>query len=747
MNKKLIAVVAIIAFFCLAAATNAHALWGKPSEVKQESYDRLVKKNLELNAKIDSLVKDYENFKERYRLLMERVKSLQYEKERLLKENRLSKFTVSGSESEIKNLKKKLSETEARLSRTEGVPAEKAAEAEKYKKRASMLEGELNATRSEIQAMEKDLKEAVMASEDRTMGAEREKDEFEKKLKADLNAQYAIRRTQNEKITALSDEIQKLRSVAKKEIPKESELRALKDRVNALQAENAGIRKNLNELKKSYGSKEGDATSLNAIVRKLKADLKTQDAIRNTQDDKIKSLEKDLKTARSELDTQYASRNTQDDKIKSLEKKLQFAQKEIQSAAKSQKSTEKNLETTRSNLKTREKELETQDAIRNTQDEKIKSLEKDLKSARSDLKAKEKDLKEGIKVLGAEQQKLEAENKALEKELKTMDDGRGTMDEKIKGLEKDLNTQHAIRKTQDEKIKSLEKDLKTARSGLKASEKDLKTQDAIRNTQDDKINALEKKFETARSELKAKEAELKEAAKASDAGYKKLEAEKAGFEKKLEAEFKVRYAEVKAKDKEIRLLDSKLESGKKKLETVKADFKKRKTREKEKTGKLTADIKDLKKELRDTRSELKKEISGLKKENSRLAAEEKYARRAQKAAERREEQVRKSVDEVKAKLNKERLDMHYNLAVVFDKAGMYKDAEREYLKCLALKPDDAGVHYNLGILYDDKLNNNHKAKTYYTRFLELRPMGDDTTCVKDWLFNIEQENRLGVEMR
>ena len=170
----------------------------------------------------------------------------------------------------------------------------------------------------------------------------------------------------------------------------------------------------------------------------------------------------------------------------------------------------------------------------------------------------------------------------------------------------------------------------------------------------------------------------------------------------------------------------------------------------EKNAELEAErlrIRSREEKLSSELKEEKEEVLSLKGNIKTLSAEVKYARHAQRAAERKEEQVRKKVEETLSKLNKERLDMHYNLAVVFDKNRMYEDAEREYLKCLKLKPEDAGVHYNLGILYDDKLNDNNKARRHYETFLELRPKGDDSYKVREWLYNIVQEKRIGPEVR
>lgn len=92
--------------------------------------------------------------------------------------------------------------------------------------------------------------------------------------------------------------------------------------------------------------------------------------------------------------------------------------------------------------------------------------------------------------------------------------------------------------------------------------------------------------------------------------------------------------------------------------------------------------------------------------------------------------------------NKQKLDMHFNLAVAYDKTKMYKAEEREYMECLRLDPRDANVHYNLGILYDDKLKDDAKAIKHYQRYLQLRPMGEDSEQVKEWIMHAEQRQRL-----
>ncbi|MCK5711809.1 MAG: tetratricopeptide repeat protein, partial [Hyphomicrobiaceae bacterium] len=103
--------------------------------------------------------------------------------------------------------------------------------------------------------------------------------------------------------------------------------------------------------------------------------------------------------------------------------------------------------------------------------------------------------------------------------------------------------------------------------------------------------------------------------------------------------------------------------------------------------------------------------------------------------------------QTKEEIAEQKLKLHYNLALAYDRRGMYKKEEREYIKCLKINPNDANVHYNLAILYDDKLNYNNKAVKHYEIFLKLRPSGTDVEKVKDWMLYAEQEDRLGAEMK
>ena len=85
---------------------------------------------------------------------------------------------------------------------------------------------------------------------------------------------------------------------------------------------------------------------------------------------------------------------------------------------------------------------------------------------------------------------------------------------------------------------------------------------------------------------------------------------------------------------------------------------------------------------------------------------------------------------------RDRLTLAYNLACIYKAAREYTKAETEFMKALELAPDDPGVHYNLGILYDDNLDNSRKALVHYQRFLELAPHDTDAPKVIEWMSSL-----------
>jgi Flp pilus assembly protein TadD len=69
-------------------------------------------------------------------------------------------------------------------------------------------------------------------------------------------------------------------------------------------------------------------------------------------------------------------------------------------------------------------------------------------------------------------------------------------------------------------------------------------------------------------------------------------------------------------------------------------------------------------------------------------------------------------------------------------------AIREFEKAVQLKPDDADAHYNLAILYDEKLRDNDKALEHYRAYLKIAPNSKDSQKVSKWIIDKESENKV-----
>lgn len=100
------------------------------------------------------------------------------------------------------------------------------------------------------------------------------------------------------------------------------------------------------------------------------------------------------------------------------------------------------------------------------------------------------------------------------------------------------------------------------------------------------------------------------------------------------------------------------------------------------------------------------------------------------------ERLKDIVRRIQEASRREIIIFHYNKAAVYRASLMYKKAEEEYLAALTMDSNDAAVHYNLAILYDDNFKDKKKARIHYERFLELAPDDADAPKVREWLASI-----------
>ena len=80
-------------------------------------------------------------------------------------------------------------------------------------------------------------------------------------------------------------------------------------------------------------------------------------------------------------------------------------------------------------------------------------------------------------------------------------------------------------------------------------------------------------------------------------------------------------------------------------------------------------------------------------------------------------------------VRRQKVTLAYNIGCVYKASKQYSKAEHEFMKALALAPQDPAIHFNLGVLYDDNMSQPDKARLHYQKFLELAPQDDDAPRV------------------
>ncbi len=340
----------------------------------------------------------------------------------------------------------------------------------------------------------------------------------------------------------------------------------------------------------------------------------------------------------------------------------------------------------------------------------LKTLEKEYKKLTAEKKGLEKRQDKLTAVMGQAQEDFRKERLDLEKKLKSAEE---------KGLrtEKTLAMEVALCRTKEEELKSRyqtllfeHEDSKREIPRLKEENEDLSEQ--LKKSDEEKKAAREK-FEQLEEIWHGKEFVFKK----EESHWRQQRREISGGKEKLEKELQQTQKEMALNERKLQDLKVVLQQTEDKMTAL------RKQSEAERLAKKEQEA-------------LIKKLMGEK-----SVMEVKLARQPQRrmsSAGSRLPRRGKSV----AGVDRQRLDMHFNLAVAYDKTGMYREEEQEYLQCLKIDPDDANVHYNLAILYDDRLNDNIKAVKHYEKYLQLRPSGEDAEQVKDWLLYAQEKAKL-----
>jgi tetratricopeptide (TPR) repeat protein len=100
-----------------------------------------------------------------------------------------------------------------------------------------------------------------------------------------------------------------------------------------------------------------------------------------------------------------------------------------------------------------------------------------------------------------------------------------------------------------------------------------------------------------------------------------------------------------------------------------------------------------------------------------------YKKRAEKAEQASAEALEQMSAALKEKqaLLRETGALHYNLGYMFFQIRDYKRAAAEFIRSVELDPGNDAAYFNLGIIYDDFLEDNKTAILYYKKYLDALP--------------------------
>ncbi len=787
-----------------------YAIWGdsgNESKLQKGSYEKLINKNLELRNEVDSLIKDQEQLREIYKVLLEKVKTLQRDNALSAKDKEDSERTSTEARRTIEKMKRELAAANVRIVTMEGLMAREGAEAKGgtdvfYEKNA--LEKELKGIKDKITGQENEsnkLTDQVKTQYAKVDTRAQKIDELSSKLKTALDSQGASGKALEEMRASLRKKDEELKAqYAKFTGEKEAALKDLEtsqktindytDQLKDESAKLARLKEDLSSSSSALKKQEKESETLriasaaqderikeieksiianNAIIKEQAEKLKVPEARISALEAELGKANESLKAAQGELNTKNEEakklaeifdinalkkkypdifdRNNESEEFKNSPPAQRVRRAVDRVSAQRKMKAGKAQGIDRSIARARAEAKAIKDKV-SAADAKVKELRETIAQVNDDMKnyteraAAEEDR---IRELEASLDKTSAQQKELEAKIEASPQKAAQIEESLKKLSSNLPKGVAPGFQTDE-MKSLQDQLENARD----EEKDLK--DKLQSAEN-KIADLKDTISTSRAkskqELAAMTAEGKKKIKTQEKDIVKTETEKNSTKREYQHIMKKIRSLGQARDAalaDIRYEDEEISDLKKIVEREIVEINIAEGSGKTaKSGKISkAGLVD---EAQNVLSTMREQIQALKTKNAELEKSLKNTENSEKKAERKADARKAFEADLLRKTNKERLNMHYNIAVVYDKNGMYKDAEREYLKCLDIDPNDPGVHYNLGILYDDKLNMGNKAKAHYKKYLEIVPKGENTYKVRQWLTDIELETRLGAEAR
>lgn len=100
---------------------------------------------------------------------------------------------------------------------------------------------------------------------------------------------------------------------------------------------------------------------------------------------------------------------------------------------------------------------------------------------------------------------------------------------------------------------------------------------------------------------------------------------------------------------------------------------------------------------------------------------------------RKYEILAKKFDELEEVHQKDRATFFYNMGLSYSYVGLYKDAAIMYEKALEINPSDPATHYNLGIIYEEHLDQVARGVMHYREYIQYSQDETKRNQVKIWV--------------
>jgi tetratricopeptide (TPR) repeat protein len=352
--------------------------------------------------------------------------------------------------------------------------------------------------------------------------------------------------------------------------------------------------------------------------------------------------------------------------------------------------------------------------------------------------------------LSQKNQELEAEYKdyiTTARELKTIKADRENILIQTKGLLVDRA-----------KVEELEEALQKAKTEASAAEKELgqvKGQNLSLTEERNKLQASQDQLTAAQAKLTDERDKLKidYGRSATKARIKELEKKNSDLQRDLKSEVADLQRDLKSKAAEAREREKELEARVKQLTQENSRLPKE-----EQEKELEARVKQLSQEnflLAGEKNKLAGEKNKLAGEKNKwaavrdlLAGQLKDYKKNYAMALKKNKAMESKIRETPAKfaeiarqnkvLLRQTSEMHYNLGVFYSKNKDYDRAVAEFEQCVAINPNDASAHFNLGYIYSEYLVNRERAMDHFRHYLRLAKSDDpDVDWVKRYILTWE----------